>query len=762
MANEAHDNDIDDKEAQKARTDANNAKAVKAAANVAANSGNPYAAAVGKGIQAVDKVTGGKGSQIVGKGLTKANQIAPGGRTAQNALNAAGDSGATDMANDALAAKNGEKENNNEKGGPQSSPSSDNKKNENGSSRSDRFKNARDKVKDFLSEKDEEESGEEEEKDTLHEVAAKGFKAIAAAAMPMIISAAPIILVIMIVLLIVGGAISAYEDGVGTSSTTGGNTGGVEYSTNDLERQEFYNRVAQVQAKYQENGKYIEPLYITAVFTSLKSIGAVTNYDDMTTSKMEQVADYMFNEGIYDEDYFKSNLANKLFPSYKSGLSSEAYLSLADEVFKYVEDYKSLVGEEKNTCVAGDSCTYDIKGFQLNQSKSSSQNIKASDIYVRLMQCGGTWGGTAGQPLEGEDLVPFEKYVLGAAYAEMGDISMTKNFENKIKTQFVVARSFTLARHADVGGWRSLKQENGKWILQIGNCTRDQLYCDPDRGCSKSKSSNFHLYSGTGKMAGTYKGALKENHPYRKLAQEAQGETLVNNKGYIIQAGFKMAENRKYTSLANSGYDYKQILLSVYNSGNKSFGAASIYKADCGGTGSSCSTYNSESAAWKQKDPKWSNIRMGTSNKTIGQIGCLATSIAIQISRSGVKTNVTGEFNPGTFVEYINKINGFDGGDFIWSSATKVAPKFIYQNNVSLKGMDKSQKYDTIKSIITQPDVYAVCEVYGDRGQHWVALEGVEGGNFKIMDPGSNTTVLWGKDYFWNDTSRIVYYKVVR
>lgn len=41
---------------------------------------------------------------------------------------------------------------------------------------------------------------------------------------------------------------------------------------------------------------------------------------------------------------------------------------------------------------------------------------------------------------------------------------------------------------------------------------------------------------------------------------------------------------------------------------------------------------------WKQRGKEWSNIRIGNSDRTIGQVGCLVTSIAILIKKSGVPT----------------------------------------------------------------------------------------------------------------------------
>ena len=73
--------------------------------------------------------------------------------------------------------------------------------------------------------------------------------------------------------------------------------------------------------------------------------------------------------------------------------------------------------------------------------------------------------------------------------------------------------------------------------------------------------------------------------------------------------------------------------------------------------------------------------------------------------------------------------------------------------------MSRQDKLNTIKGIVNQPGVYAVAEVKGNTGQHWVAIDSVNGDTINMMDPGSNATDMWAQ-YNWANTSRIVYYKV--
>lgn len=84
---------------------ANNAKAVKIAADIASKSGNPYAKAIGTGVKAADKISGGRASNFLGKKLNTANKLAPMGGLAQAGLNKIANSGTADRINAATSKK---------------------------------------------------------------------------------------------------------------------------------------------------------------------------------------------------------------------------------------------------------------------------------------------------------------------------------------------------------------------------------------------------------------------------------------------------------------------------------------------------------------------------------------------------------------------------------------------------------------------------------------------------------------------------------
>ena len=160
---------------------------------------------------------------------------------------------------------------------------------------------------------------------------------------------------------------------------------------------------------------------------------------------------------------------------------------------------------------------------------------------------------------------------------------------------------------------------------------------------------------------------------------------------------------------------------------------------------------------WKQTDEAWKNTPIGTSGKTLGQIGCLATSISILIERSGAGKTIV-PFTPQTFVQKMNENGGFDSnGNLQYGAITKFIPSFSYVGRVSLTGKTKSEKYQLINRYQSS-NYYLAVEVMGDTGQHWVAIIDTKGNKVTIADPGSSATDLWSK-YNWKNTSQFVYFK---
>lgn len=166
-----------------------------------------------------------------------------------------------------------------------------------------------------------------------------------------------------------------------------------------------------------------------------------------------------------------------------------------------------------------------------------------------------------------------------------------------------------------------------------------------------------------------------------------------------------------------------------------------------------------EYTKWRQRGATWSNIKIGNTNSTIGDIGCLVTSISILIEKSGVSTPMV-PFNPGTFVEALNKKGGFDSnGNLQYAAVNKVVPEFKYVGKVNLRNKTREEKLATISQYYNQ-GYYLTVEVKGatEGNQHWVAVTGINGNNIIIVDPASDRTDMWSA-YEWSKTSQFNYFK---
>lgn len=172
-------------------------------------------------------------------------------------------------------------------------------------------------------------------------------------------------------------------------------------------------------------------------------------------------------------------------------------------------------------------------------------------------------------------------------------------------------------------------------------------------------------------------------------------------------------------------------------------------------------TDSGEYVNWRQAGQSWSNIKIGNTNSTIGNIGCLVTSIAILIEKSGVPTPNIEPFNPGTFVETLNKNGGFDErGNLYYGPISKVVPNFKYVGNVNLRGKSRSEKLALITQYVNA-GYFVTEEVKGATpgNQHWVAVTGVNNNNVIMVDPASNQTDMWSA-YEWSKSSQFNYFKV--
>lgn len=127
--------------------------------------------------------------------------------------------------------------------------------------------------------------------------------------------------------------------------------------------------------------------------------------------------------------------------------------------------------------------------------------------------------------------------------------------------------------------------------------------------------------------------------------------------------------------------------------------------------------------SFKQTDSRWANVKIGTSGKTMAQIGCATTAIAMMES---YRTGTT--IYPDTMA---NRLSYTPGGSVYWPSHyTTVTSSAGYLTKI----------YNLLKQ--GKPVLFGAKNAYG--GQHWVVITGFTGGDltagaFTIQDPGSSS-----------------------
>ena len=326
-------------------------------------------------------------------------------------------------------------------------------------------------------------------------------------------------------------------------------------------------------------------------------------------------------------------------------------------------------------------------------------------------------------------LIDFDKYILGVAYQEVGGGTDSIS-EQVFKAQAIAARSYALTRGKKMAGVKALQitEENGYSVINIRQTVSDQAYCDPDEG-----------YLPSGQLSNCSSGHLRlpDDSPLRTWIKEVDGVVLVDSKGEVVNTPYKDKDQIAWRALAQSGMTSDEIILKHYNAAEKGY----TLNATC------VKTSSVEGAeGWKQCDPRWGNMYVGS--KTICSIGCALTSISIQLARSGVQLNVSGEFNPGTFMQTHKSNGGFSDNIITWN-VSRIAPNFkLIASHEALFGT-KENKINTLKKYAADGE-YIVLGVRHGVGQdigHYVAYNDSSSDEIFIFDPAGNTTGKLFHDY---------------
>ncbi|MDR1465502.1 MAG: InlB B-repeat-containing protein [Oscillospiraceae bacterium] len=159
---------------------------------------------------------------------------------------------------------------------------------------------------------------------------------------------------------------------------------------------------------------------------------------------------------------------------------------------------------------------------------------------------------------------------------------------------------------------------------------------------------------------------------------------------------------------------------------------------------------------WKQSYSQWgSDVIM---KKTISQVGCLATSIAMLLVHADIKSESS--FDPGAFVKAMKAVGGFDSNDNLnWYTVPTAYPAFeLYNYKVELIGT-KADKITKIYNYYKQG--YYIIVAVKNAG-HWVAVRSATSSSVTMMDPAAGTATNLYEKYDAAESTRIALFKAAK
>lgn len=157
---------------------------------------------------------------------------------------------------------------------------------------------------------------------------------------------------------------------------------------------EFYKRVKDVKSDYSEQGKKVKPLYIAGAYYVISTRkNEIYAYKYLTTAKIKQLADYMFDEKdgeyTFNEETYEKNLREKFFPEVFPKATAEENRKMAREVINYVKNFEQMYGveEEDDEDAEGSGSAQRLVQVAKDQLKSSNPDRfnDTNNKYQRYM-----------------------------------------------------------------------------------------------------------------------------------------------------------------------------------------------------------------------------------------------------------------------------------------------------------------------------------------------------------------------------------------
>lgn len=126
---------------------------------------------------------------------------------------------------------------------------------------------------------------------------------------------------------------------------------------------------------------------------------------------------------------------------------------------------------------------------------------------------------------------------------------------------------------------------------------------------------------------------------------------------------------------------------------------------------------------YNQQDEKWAKDRLGKTNETVGKVGCLISSVGMNLSYYGL------DMNPKVINEALSKIDGYTSrGWLIWKKLNVITEGKIKISFPTLSHENIEKYLFEQKPVLAKVFIARVIP-------HWVLIIGQEEGEYMILDP---------------------------
>ena len=126
---------------------------------------------------------------------------------------------------------------------------------------------------------------------------------------------------------------------------------------------------------------------------------------------------------------------------------------------------------------------------------------------------------------------------------------------------------------------------------------------------------------------------------------------------------------------------------------------------------------------YNQRDKTWANDKLGKTSETVGKIGCLISSVSMNLSYYGI------DMNPKEINKKLTEIDGYTSrGWLVWSKLSTITDEKIKITFPTLSHENIEKSLLKKKPVLAKVYIYRVIP-------HWVLIVGEKDSEYLMLDP---------------------------